>query len=227
MLDRLRARPVIGGDDQQYPVDRQHPGQHVGQKPLVPGNVDKAELGAVGQARIGKAEVDRQPALFFFGQAVGVDPGQCPHQRRLAVVDMAGGGENHGGMRRELAELGEEGGFVFEAAQVEHDVAGFDMADDRDRQVAERARQSLRRRRRISLAPTGRNAKAALGNNDTGNAPLPIWLRVSTMLDFGDAGECFSDHRQAGGARRLRSRPSGGRAGAMPAAAAARRSGSA
>ena len=30
MLDRLRTRPVIGGDDQQYAVDRQHPGQHVG-----------------------------------------------------------------------------------------------------------------------------------------------------------------------------------------------------
>ena len=47
MLEGLRARPVIGGDDQQYPVDGQHTGQHVGQEALMPGNIDKSKLGAV------------------------------------------------------------------------------------------------------------------------------------------------------------------------------------
>ena len=88
--------PVIGGDNQQYPVDRQHAGQHVGQKALVSGNVDKADLCPIGQGRIGKAEIDCQPAPFLLRQAVGVDPGQRLHQGRLAVVDMAGGREDHG-----------------------------------------------------------------------------------------------------------------------------------
>ena len=95
MFERLRPRSVIGGDDQQHPVDRQHAGQHVRQKPLVPGDIDKPQLGAVRQCRIGEAEIDRQPAPLFLGQAVGVDPGQRAHQRGLAVVDMAGGREDH------------------------------------------------------------------------------------------------------------------------------------
>ncbi len=146
MLQGLRPRPVIGGDDQQHPVDRQHPRQHVGQKALVAGDIDKAELGPVRQGRIGKAEIDRQPALLLLGQPVGVDPGQRPHQRGLAVVDMAGGGEDHGFGRaeppREFAlstprggtgDLSEEGSLVLEAAHVEQHVAIFDMADNRDR----------------------------------------------------------------------------------------------
>ncbi len=96
VLQRLRTRPVIRGDDQQHPVDRQHAGQHVGQEPLVPRHVDKPELGAVGQRRIGKAEIDRQPASLLLRQAIGVDPGQRLHQRGLAVIDMASGREDHG-----------------------------------------------------------------------------------------------------------------------------------
>ena len=95
MFERLRPGTVIGGDDQQYPVDRQHAGQHVRQKPLVTGDIDKPQLGAVRQFRIGKAEIDRHPAPLFLGQAVGIDAGQRAHQRRLAVIDMAGGREDH------------------------------------------------------------------------------------------------------------------------------------
>ena len=49
MFEGLRPGAVIGGDDQQHPVDRQHAGQHVRQKPLVPGDIDKPQLGAVRQ----------------------------------------------------------------------------------------------------------------------------------------------------------------------------------
>ena len=38
-----------------------------------------------------EAQVDRDPPLLLGRQAVGVDPGEGPHQRRLAVVDVAGG----------------------------------------------------------------------------------------------------------------------------------------
>ena len=50
---------------------------------------------AAGQCRIGKAEIDCHAAPLFFGQAIGVDPGQRPDERGLAVVDMPGGREDH------------------------------------------------------------------------------------------------------------------------------------
>ena len=121
MLEGLRARPVIGGDDQQHPVDRQHAGQHVGQKALMPGHIDKAELGAVGQCRIGEAEIDRQPAPLLLGQAVGIDPGQRADQRGLAVIDMAGRRQDHGwptgpiGLHRHSRESGNQGSGSFAA----------------------------------------------------------------------------------------------------------------
>ena len=46
MFERLRPRPVIGGDDQQHAVDRQDAGQHIVHEPFVAGHIDKAEFGA-------------------------------------------------------------------------------------------------------------------------------------------------------------------------------------
>ena len=43
-----------------------------------------------------EAEIDRQPAPLLFRQAVGIDAGQGAHQRGLAVIDMAGSGQDHG-----------------------------------------------------------------------------------------------------------------------------------
>ncbi len=97
MFEGLRFGPVIGGDDQQHPVDRQDAGEYVRQKPpggrahrQSPTPVPSGNVGGIG-----KAEIDRQPALLLLGQPIGVDPRQGPHQRGLAVVDMAGGGEDH------------------------------------------------------------------------------------------------------------------------------------
>ena len=42
MFERLRPRPVIGGDDQQHAVDRQHAGQHVGKEALVARHIDES-----------------------------------------------------------------------------------------------------------------------------------------------------------------------------------------
>ena len=164
MLERLRPRPVIGGDDQQHPVDRQHPGQHVGQEALVARHVDKAELGAVGQRRIGEAEIDRQPAPLLLRQAVGIDPGQRAHQRGLAVVDMAGGGEDHRADDAQAASCCDEIRLVLEAAQVEDDAAA--LRSGRSPGPASRAsaapalRQRRRRRRRPASAPARRSAAA-------------------------------------------------------------------
>ena len=49
---------------------------------------------AARQVEMGKAQLDRDPALLFLLQAVGVDAGDRPHQGRLAVVDVAGGAQN-------------------------------------------------------------------------------------------------------------------------------------
>ena len=68
------------------------------------------------------------------------------------------------------------------------------MADHRDRQCAQGARQALRRGAgslAVGAGPAPRSATAT-----TGKAPLPIWLRVSTTTDFGDAGERLRDRGQ-------------------------------
>ena len=96
MFKGLRARPVIRRDDQQYPVDRQHAGQHVGQKAFMAGNIDKAELGAAGQGGIGEAQIDREPAPLLLRQAVGIDPRQRTDQRCLAVIDVTCRRQDHG-----------------------------------------------------------------------------------------------------------------------------------
>ena len=49
---------------------------------------------AVGLA-VREAEIDRDAALLFFGQAIGVDAGQRFDERRLAVIDMTGRGDDH------------------------------------------------------------------------------------------------------------------------------------
>ena len=99
VLERLGARPVVGGDDQQRRVDLARADEHVADQPVVAGHVDEVELGAVGQREVGVADVDRHPAAALLGQAVGVDPGQRPEQRRLAVVDVAGGADDDGHRR--------------------------------------------------------------------------------------------------------------------------------
>ena len=103
-LLRLRHPSVIASRDEQRHIDRADAGHHVFHEILVAGNVDDAERvsrGGVGRcwARIfqfepGEAEFDRDAARFFFRQSIGIDPGQRLDERALAMIDMAGGGEN-------------------------------------------------------------------------------------------------------------------------------------
>ncbi len=96
MLAGLRHDAVVGGDHQQHEIDAGGAGQHVVDEFLVPRHVDEAEHGAVRRRQIGKAEIDGNAARFFFLEPVGIDAGQRAHQRGLAVVDMAGGSDDHG-----------------------------------------------------------------------------------------------------------------------------------
>ena len=47
MLERLRPRTVVGGDDEHRGVDLPGPDEHVADQPVVPRDVDEVELDAV------------------------------------------------------------------------------------------------------------------------------------------------------------------------------------
>ena len=96
MLDGLRHDAFIGGDDEQHHVDTRRARQHIMHEPLMAGHVDKAEHRTVRHRRIGIAEVDGDAALLLLGQPVGIDARQCLDQRGLAVIDVAGGADDHG-----------------------------------------------------------------------------------------------------------------------------------
>ena len=95
MLAGLRHDAVVGGDHQQHEIDAGGAGQHVVDEFLVAGHVDEAEHGAVRRRQIGEAEIDGNAARFLLLEPVGIDAGQRAHQRGLAVVDMAGGSDDH------------------------------------------------------------------------------------------------------------------------------------
>ena len=103
VLARLRHDAVVGRDHQQHEIDAGRPGQHVVDEFLVAGHVDEAEHRAVRRRQIGKAEIDGNAARFFFLQAVGIDAGERAHQRGLAVIDVAGGADDHGAASGEAA----------------------------------------------------------------------------------------------------------------------------
>jgi len=71
-------------------------GEHVLDKPLMAGDVDDAELRAVGQCEVREAQVDGDTALFFFLEPVGVLAGERFDQTGFTVIDMAGGADDVG-----------------------------------------------------------------------------------------------------------------------------------
>ena len=95
MLAGLRHDAVVGGDHQQHEIDAGGAGQHVVDEFFVARHVDEAEHGTVQRRQIGEAEIDGNAARLFFFQPVGIDAGQRAHQRGLAVIDVAGGSDDH------------------------------------------------------------------------------------------------------------------------------------
>ena len=96
VLQRLRARPVVGGHDQQRRVDLTRTHEHVADELVVPRHVDEVELRSVRQVEVGVADVDRHAPAPLLGQPVGIDAGQRAQQGRLAVVDVARGPDDDG-----------------------------------------------------------------------------------------------------------------------------------
>ncbi len=105
MLDGLRHYSVIGGDHQKHEIDAGRAGEHVVDEALVTGHVDKAEHRAVRQQMIGIAEIDGDAAPLLLGKPVGIDAGQGFDEGGLAVVDMAGGTDDHAPMPPAEARL--------------------------------------------------------------------------------------------------------------------------
>ena len=99
VLERLRCRPFVRGDDEQQQL---HPGsarEHVVQESLVAGNVDDPGLDTVGEAQVGEAEIERHPAYALFEPAIGIGSGQGANERRFAVIDMTRGSDDVHGLR--------------------------------------------------------------------------------------------------------------------------------
>ncbi len=94
MLLGLRHHAVVGGDGEEHEVDAVGAGEHVADEALVAGDVDDAGAGAVGEGEVGEAEIDRDAALLFFLEAVGVLAGQGFDERGFAVIDVAGGADD-------------------------------------------------------------------------------------------------------------------------------------
>ena len=67
-----------------------------------PGTSTKPSCRPSPRSRVGEAEIDGDAARLLLLQAVGIDAGQRLHQRRLAVVDMARGADDHGSAPRQL-----------------------------------------------------------------------------------------------------------------------------
>ena len=92
VLAGLPADALGQRHDQQSGIDAAGASEHGVHETLMAGNVDEAELSGVGVA-----EVNRDAAPLFLRQAVGVDARQRFDQRCLAVIDVAGGTDDHAG----------------------------------------------------------------------------------------------------------------------------------
>src|SRR5436309_1192586 len=93
MLLRLRHDSLVGRDHEEGDVDARRSREHVADKPLVPWDASDARLDLVAERQRGEAQVDRDPAALLLLPSVGVDSGEGLYERRLAVVDVAGGAD--------------------------------------------------------------------------------------------------------------------------------------
>ena len=93
VLGGLRRPALVGGDHDQRgraPGRRRRACCH---EPLVPGDVDERDRRPDGSVVQAKPRSMVMPRRRSSGPAVGFHPGQGADQRRLAVVDVAGGGD--------------------------------------------------------------------------------------------------------------------------------------
>ncbi|MDR6357840.1 hypothetical protein Q3H58_004511 [Pseudomonas psychrotolerans] len=101
MLAGLRHDAIVGRHHQQGQVQATGPGQHVVHETLVSGHVDETGQLAIAQVSVDVAQVDGDAARLLFPAPITGNTGQGLDQRGLAMVDVAGGADDHeGGTRR-------------------------------------------------------------------------------------------------------------------------------
>ena len=96
MLARLRLDALVRRDDEEDEIDAGGADQHVLHEAFVPGNVHDRDPAAGGKRHVREAEIDRDPALLLFLEAIGVDAGDSADERGLAVVDVPRGADHDG-----------------------------------------------------------------------------------------------------------------------------------
>ncbi len=103
MLAGLGHDAFVGGDDEQRHVDSGRAGDHRANESFVAGDVNHADGAHPFELERRKAKVDGDAAALFFRESIGVDAGERLHQRRLAVIDVAGGAEYHAALPPQAA----------------------------------------------------------------------------------------------------------------------------
>jgi hypothetical protein len=107
MLARLRHHAFISRDHKHYQVDAASAREHVFDKALMAGHVDKAKS-HVARFQLSKTKVDRYSAFFFFRQAVGIRTGQRFYERRFSVIYVPGRADNDVHIFTELSSIRQE-----------------------------------------------------------------------------------------------------------------------
>ena len=234
MLLGLRHPAIVGGDDQQREIDGADAGDHVLDEVLVARHVDDAQTKGRRRRRrgrqlqVGKAEIDGDAARLLFRQAIGIGAGQRLDQRALAVIDVAGGGDDEVlavGHRRDVTSgrrRAERADHVRvlprkNRPQIELERAARDVADHRDRLLAQACRQLLRLERAVRQIDRHRRhrrarqrAAADLRARRRRRAPRAAARRAPRRSrsarprssSFGDAHHL--EHRNAGVAAQIR-----------------------
>ena len=58
-------------------------------------HVNKADDSAVARGQVGVTQIDGQPACLFFGKRIRIHSRERLNQRRLTVINVTGGRDNH------------------------------------------------------------------------------------------------------------------------------------
>lgn len=94
VLARLRHGAVVRRHRQQHEIDTGGARQHVVDEFLVAWHIHEAEHVAIGQGRVGVAQVNGDAPRFLFLEAVCIHAGQGFDQRGFAMVDVTCAADN-------------------------------------------------------------------------------------------------------------------------------------
>ncbi len=92
------ASPLVGGDHQQHQSMPPRPRAWCARSARARAR-RRPTAAPSGSVERREAELDGDAALLFLRQPVGVDAGERPHERGLAVIDVPGGADDHDGNR--------------------------------------------------------------------------------------------------------------------------------